>query len=640
MTLFALPPSDGVTATPVVLQKFTAPLPLGSIEPVGRAYRDICVAKFGKEEVAEDETTFEQSTNSEEHDTTSIDLQEVEEAELDDFYSLLGLAEKDVFATVDEIKGNYRKVALMMHPDKNPLKPRVETEARYKAIGEAREILCDPVKRRLYDSKRDFDESIPSDEDEESFYEVFAPVFKRNAKFSMKHPVPELGDDNSSDDHVSHFYDSWFAFRSWRDFSFLGDHKIEQANGRDEKRWMMRENKTVANKAAKVEAERIRELVDTAHGIDPRVKRARRREKEEKEEKKRQRQKKKEQEKWEKESAVREAAEARKKEEATRAEREAADKKSRATLKQKKKEQEKWEKESAVREAAEARKKEEATRAEREAADKKSRATLKQEKKKLRSAIRKVLASDFEGQATDVEITSITEFSVEQLRNSLEDLQKGSKAVFDGAITALKGCKATQARLAEQHYRQAEAARKQRARSPKSSKSWQHEELSALSKAVQKFPGGTPERWKRIAAFLGTNRSDKECIAKSKELAKSGADRVAGKAAFDTYKKDLTKLKQAKSGQKGEQKTEESKENGPTPDHEDDWTVDQQAALENALKRVAALEKVRRKPFPRHEKWTRISDMVGGKSKKECVHRFKIIREKILAKKAATESKK
>eukprot|EP01083_Nonionella_stella_P017098 47766_1 len=596
MTLFALPPSDGVTATPVVLQKFTAPLPLGSIEPVGRAYRDICVAKFGKEEVAEDETTFEQSTNSEEHDTTSIDLQEVEEAELDDFYSLLGLAEKDVFATVDEIKGNYRKVALMMHPDKNPLKPRVETEARYKAIGEAREILCDPVKRRLYDSKRDFDESIPSDEDEESFYEVFAPVFKRNAKFSMKHPVPELGDDNSSDDHVSHFYDSWFAFRSWRDFSFLGDHKIEQANGRDEKRWMMRENKTVANKAAKVEAERIRELVDTAHGIDPRVKRARRREKEEKEEKKRQR--------------------------------------------QKKKEQEKWEKESAVREAAEARKKEESTRAEREAADKKSRATLKQEKKKLRSAIRKVLASDFEGQATDVEITSITEFSVEQLRNSLEDLQKGSKAVFDGAITALKGCKATQARLAEQHYRQAEAARKQRARSPKSSKSWQHEELSALSKAVQKFPGGTPERWKRIAAFLGTNRSDKECIAKSKELAKSGADRVAGKAAFDTYKKDLTKLKQAKSGQKGEQKTEESKENGPTPDHEDDWTVDQQAALENALKRVAALEKVRRKPFPRHEKWTRISDMVGGKSKKECVHRFKIIREKILAKKAATESKK
>ena len=53
------------------------------------------------------------------------------------------------------------------------------------------------MRRRKYDSSRPFDDDIPKESecdglDDETFYETFAEVFKRNAKWSTKQPVPEL----------------------------------------------------------------------------------------------------------------------------------------------------------------------------------------------------------------------------------------------------------------------------------------------------------------------------------------------------------------------------------------------------------------------------------------------------------------
>ncbi|KAF3770294.1 DnaJ-domain-containing protein [Cryphonectria parasitica EP155] len=63
-------------------------------------------------------------------------------------YELLGV---DKTATPDEIKKAYRKAALQHHPDKVPEDRREESEAKFKAVTQAYEILRDEEKREAYD---------------------------------------------------------------------------------------------------------------------------------------------------------------------------------------------------------------------------------------------------------------------------------------------------------------------------------------------------------------------------------------------------------------------------------------------------------------------------------------------------------
>lgn len=65
--------------------------------------------------------------------------------EFKDYYATLGVA-KD--ATEDEIKRAYRKLARKYHPD---VSKEPDAEERFKALGEAYEVLKDPEKRAAYD---------------------------------------------------------------------------------------------------------------------------------------------------------------------------------------------------------------------------------------------------------------------------------------------------------------------------------------------------------------------------------------------------------------------------------------------------------------------------------------------------------
>jgi molecular chaperone DnaJ len=64
-----------------------------------------------------------------------------------DYYKTLGVDKK---ATAEDIKKAYRKLARQYHPDRNP--DDKQSEARFKEISQAHDVLGDPEKRAQYDS--------------------------------------------------------------------------------------------------------------------------------------------------------------------------------------------------------------------------------------------------------------------------------------------------------------------------------------------------------------------------------------------------------------------------------------------------------------------------------------------------------
>ena len=67
--------------------------------------------------------------------------------EYKDYYKVLGVPKT---ATAKEIKAAFRKLARKYHPDVN--KGDAKSEARFKEINEANEVLSDPDKRKRYDT--------------------------------------------------------------------------------------------------------------------------------------------------------------------------------------------------------------------------------------------------------------------------------------------------------------------------------------------------------------------------------------------------------------------------------------------------------------------------------------------------------
>lgn len=198
-------------------------------------------------------------------------------------YDMLGFGSMADSVDTDAIKKAYHKAVLMYHPDKAQYKLANGEEDRsvFLKIQEAFAVLTNDDKRRAYDSQLPFDETIPNEDkvrakmDEKGparFFKYFDPVFKRNARFAVKKPVPELGNMDTPLANVRKFYEYWIRFESWRDFTGVdAEHKPDDAGSREEKRWMQKENSKIAVKKKQKEMERIITLVTLAQKMDPRL---------------------------------------------------------------------------------------------------------------------------------------------------------------------------------------------------------------------------------------------------------------------------------------------------------------------------------------------------------------------------------
>jgi DnaJ family protein C protein 2 len=135
------------------------------------------------------------------------------------------------------------------------------------------EILSDPVKRRQYDSvDENADVDPPSKKAKGSFYKLWSPVFAAEGRFSKKQPVPKLGNEKSTKEAVDEFYNFFYNFDSWRTFEYLDEDVPDDNENRDQKRYVERKNNAARKKRKNEDIVRLRELVDTALALDPRIK--------------------------------------------------------------------------------------------------------------------------------------------------------------------------------------------------------------------------------------------------------------------------------------------------------------------------------------------------------------------------------
>lgn len=100
---------------------------------------------------------------------------------------------------------------------------------------------------------------------------MFNKCFNLNSQWSIKKPVPNLGDDDTPLAEVKKFYKFWQNFKSWREFSQYDEYDVTEAEDRYERRAMEQENKRARKKYETEERKRLFTLFERAYDNDPRI---------------------------------------------------------------------------------------------------------------------------------------------------------------------------------------------------------------------------------------------------------------------------------------------------------------------------------------------------------------------------------
>jgi molecular chaperone DnaJ len=139
-----------------------------------------------------------------------------------DYYEILGVIRT---ASEEEIKKNYRKIAMQCHPDKNPGDKKAEE--RFKEAAEAYEVLSDKQKREIYDhygheglSNTGFRGFSGFDDIFSHFSDIFEDVFGYGNIRGHSRSVARAGADLRYDLNIS-FLDAAFGLTTTIDLEKL-----------------------------------------------------------------------------------------------------------------------------------------------------------------------------------------------------------------------------------------------------------------------------------------------------------------------------------------------------------------------------------------------------------------------------------
>lgn len=237
-------------------------------------------------------------------------------------YVILGV---DRDADDDQLKKAYRKMALKWHPDKNPDKQE-EAANQFKLVLDAYQVLSDKHERAFYDSHRESilrgqkpgggggggkggdDEHEPdpdglnlftyfstscfsdySDTAPDGFYTVYGSIFEKLDGLEMEAQqgepdaaqtrAPTFGISTSTVKEVRSFYAYWLNFISTRTFAFREKWNLADAQNRQIRRAMEKENNDARRTAKREYNENVRNLVRYVRKRDKRVQEYERQEK-------------------------------------------------------------------------------------------------------------------------------------------------------------------------------------------------------------------------------------------------------------------------------------------------------------------------------------------------------------------------
>lgn len=104
-----------------------------------------------------------------------------------DYYKIMGLSQS---ATEKEIKVAYRRLARKYHPD---LSKEAHATEQFQALGEAYEVLKDPIKRKAYDDERLYESEVNQRAHREPYH---ARGYTSTNGFGFE---PGMGDEINSD---------------------------------------------------------------------------------------------------------------------------------------------------------------------------------------------------------------------------------------------------------------------------------------------------------------------------------------------------------------------------------------------------------------------------------------------------------
>ncbi|CAH1759853.1 23591_t:CDS:10 [Entrophospora sp. SA101] len=460
-----------------------------TVEPVGQYFFSYARQKldnsfFNLDEHMNVETQVgEDELLSEESEEEAVELlnRDPKEWKEQDHYAVLGLSKYRWDATDEQIKRAYRKKVLKHHPDKKASSGNTNDDAFFKCIQKAHEVLSDQTKRRQFDSiDPAIDDSIPPTiKTKGSFFQVYGPVFKREARYN---------------------------FDSWRSFEYLDKEDLDNTENRDDKRYLEKKNKAERAKRKKEDTVRLRKIIDQAVSSDPRIIKFRQEEKAAKEAKKK-----------EKEAAALKAQEeAKKAVEEERLKKEKAE--AEAKLKQLDEKKDKTAKKKAMRN------------------ERKNIKTNLKSHNYFYPENERPSADIIEIQLSELDIL-FENLSLEELKNvrtkmeSSKDRNDAKQALIDEATRLIKNGILSSSSI-KHFYSGSEEKPVEKIKkvevttnAPKDQSPWSEEETTLLIKAANRFPGGTIDRWEKISEYISIHsksppRKTEDLVKKSREVLK------------------------------------------------------------------------------------------------------------------------